>query len=103
MTFNAFTIAQLTVSFFSLASVRQAGKHQLKAWPLLFVGHAAFLVYSAITDQWGFWPLNVGMMYYAVKNFRLWRIVGVDPNLRAHARTAAQAYLDEREQPPASA
>lgn len=52
------------------------------AWPLLITGQAAFLVYSAATDQIGFWVLNVGMIIIAAGH---WRHAG-SPWVRAGRR-----------------
>jgi len=68
-----FLLAQLCVSAFSLASVLVAGRrrsaHRFWAWPLLVAGHGMFLCYSIVTGQWGFVPLNVGMVLAGVANW----------------------------------
>jgi len=67
---NTHLAVQLAVSSLSLASVWQAGSRRESAWPLLIVGHALFLGYAAQTGQWGFWPLNVGMVVIGVRNWQ---------------------------------
>jgi hypothetical protein len=68
-----FIIAQSSVSAASLASVFIAGRrgrnYQWIAWPLLVIGHGLFLLYSLLTGQWGFVPLNVGMMLAGLFNW----------------------------------
>lgn len=75
-------MAQLAVSFLSLASVWKAGDRHISAWYLLIGGHLLFLIYSAVTEQWGFWVLNVGMVVIGVRNLRR------DLNRRRDERTS---------------
>lgn len=69
---NAYLITQIIVSGLALASVLLAGNHKIAAWPLLIAAHLVFLGYSAVTEQWGFWPLNVGMIVAGARNWKTW-------------------------------
>lgn len=69
---NAYLITQIVVSALALASVLLAGRRKISAWPLLIAAHLLFLGYSAVTKQWGFWPLNVGMIAAGAANWRAW-------------------------------
>jgi hypothetical protein len=48
------------------------GFHRVIAWPLLIAGQAVFLAYSSMTEQLGFWPLNMGMIIIGARNWWLW-------------------------------
>lgn len=66
-------LVQLTISALVLASVWTAGQHKIIAWPLLIAGQSIFLGYALVTQQAGFWPLNVGMVLIGIRNWILWR------------------------------
>ena len=65
-------IVQIVVSALLLASVLLAGRRKIAAWPVLILGQLIFLGYSALTGQFGFWALNVGMIAAAAVNWRAW-------------------------------